>query len=169
MRIFRFICTLKQYVKALQLEKKNHKSSFAFLLRFSCEFAVKDDGGNFRMQKYTENLKKCIQNGLFVHMQGPPNTFFWKMLKKNYSEYFFKFIFLFESTILSVNNGKFHSNSCLGWTCSSISPMGSWILFFKASIVLWLVGVTFIFDGTPQIIIQRCQIEVAKRHQLCGW
>ena len=31
---------------------------------------------------------------------------------------------------------------------------------------LWLVGVTLIFDGTPQIIEQRCQIvaEVAKRH-----
>ena len=23
---------------------------------------------------------------------------------------------------------------------------------------LWLVGVTLIFDGTPQIIVQRCQI-----------
>ena len=24
----------------------------------------------------------------------------------------------------------------------------------------WLVGVTLIFDGTPQIIVQRCQIEM---------
>ena len=31
--------------------------------------------------------------------------FFWKMLKKT-TEYFLKFLFLFESTILPVNNGK---------------------------------------------------------------
>ena len=37
-------------------------------------------------------------------------TFFWKMLWKN-TEYFLKFRFLFESTILPVKNGKqFHSN-----------------------------------------------------------
>ena len=39
-----------------------------------------------------------------------------------------------------------------------ISPMVSRILSFKANIVLWRVGVTLIFDGNPQIIVQRCQI-----------
>ena len=40
--------------------------------------------------------------------------------------------------------------------CSCISPMTSRILSFKVSIVS--VGVTLIFEGTPQIIVQRCQI-----------
>ena len=31
------------------------------------------------------------------------------------------------------------------------------IFSFKVSICPWLVGVTLIFDGTPQIIVQRCQ------------
>ena len=35
-------------------------------------------------------------------VQGPPNTFFWKMLQKKLLEYFLKFLFLFESTILSL-------------------------------------------------------------------
>ena len=42
--------------------------------------------------------------------------------------------------------------------CSCISLMASQILSFKASICLWLGGVTLIFDCTPQIIVQRCQI-----------
>ena len=33
---------------------------------------------------------------------------------------------------------------------------------FKASNCLWLVGVKFIFDSTPQIIVQRCQIAAPK-------
>ena len=36
--------------------------------------------------------------------------------------------------------------------------MASQILSFKALIVLWLVGVTLIFDSSPQIIVQRYQI-----------
>ena len=37
--------------------------------------------------------------------------------------------------------------------------MASRILSFEASInCLWLVGVTLVFDGNPQIIVQRCQI-----------
>ena len=32
--------------------------------------------------------------------------FFWKILKKKSTEYFLKFLFLFESTILPANNGK---------------------------------------------------------------
>ena len=38
-------------------------------------------------------------------VQGPPNTFFWKMLLKKTSKFFSNF-FLFESTILPVNNEK---------------------------------------------------------------
>ena len=46
--------------------------------------------------------------------------------------------------------------------CSCISPMASRIVCFKASIG-WLVDVTLIFDnGTPQIIVQRCQIAAAR-------
>ena len=45
---------------------------------------------------------------------------------------------------------------------SCISPMASRILSFKGVNCLWLLGVTRIFDGTPQIIVQRCQI-VAQR------
>ena len=46
--------------------------------------------------------------------------FFENGLKKT-TEYFRKFLFLFESTILPVNNGKeFHSNGYLGWPCSRL-------------------------------------------------
>ena len=38
-----------------------------------------------------------------------------------------------------------------------ISPMAARILSFIVN-CLWLVSVTLIFDGTPQIIVQRCQI-----------
>ena len=39
-------------------------------------------------------------------MQGPPNTFFLENALKKTTEYFLKFLFLFERTILSINNGK---------------------------------------------------------------
>ena len=43
---------------------------------------------------------------------------------------------------------------------SGTLKMASRILCFKRqlSVSLWLVGVTLIFDGTPQITVQRCQI-----------
>ena len=41
--------------------------------------------------------------------------------------------------------------------CVQLYFIASRILSFKASIVSGLVGVTLIFDGTPQIIVQRCQ------------
>ena len=41
-----------------------------------------------RRKKKREKLLKLIFNFplvlLFLFLQGPPNTFFWKMLKKNY-------------------------------------------------------------------------------------
>ena len=46
--------------------------------------------------------KSCVNP---YYIPGPPNTFFWKMLKKT-TEYFLKFLILFGSTILPVNNGK---------------------------------------------------------------
>ena len=40
-------------------------------------------------------------------IQGSPNNFFFgKCFKTKLLEYFLKFLFLFESTILPVNNGK---------------------------------------------------------------
>ena len=101
-------------------------------------------------------------------LQGSPNTvFFWNALKKT-TEYFLKFLFLFEITILPVNKRKyFHLNSCLQFlstlsiVCSCISPMAPRILSFN---YLWLVGVTLIFDGTLQIIVLRCQIAVSAGH-----
>ena len=39
------------------------------------------------------------------YIQGPPNTFFLENALKKTSECFLKFIFLFVSTILPVNNG----------------------------------------------------------------
>ena len=50
------------------------------------------------------------------------------------------------------------SAGTLSLVCSCISPMTSRILFLKSVNCLFLVGVTLIFDGTPQIIVQRCQI-----------
>ena len=55
----------------------------------------------------------------YVH--GPPNAFFLENALKKATEYFLKYLFLFESTILPVNNGKqVHSNGCLGWPYSSL-------------------------------------------------
>ena len=81
-------------------------------------------------------------------VQCPPNTFFIGKWFKKTTEYFLKFLFLIESSILPVNNGKsFHLNGCLGWpirsvqlsalsiVCSCISPMTSRILSFKAEIL----------------------------------
>ena len=59
-------------------------------------------------------------------VQGPPNNFFFleNVLKKT-TEYFLKFLFLFECKILPVNNGnQFHSNGCLGWPCSNLVTIG---------------------------------------------
>ena len=44
---------------------------------------------------------------IFIIIQGPPTNFFLENAKKKKTtEYFLKFLFLFESTILPVNNGK---------------------------------------------------------------
>ena len=45
---------------------------------------------------------------LSIDIQGPPNNFFIleNTLKKKTAEYFLKFLFLFESKILAVNNEK---------------------------------------------------------------
>ena len=40
-----------------------------------------------------------------AYLKGPPNYFFLNALKKS-TEYFLKFLFLFESTIFRINNGK---------------------------------------------------------------
>ena len=54
-----------------------------------------------------KHLSKCFVFDHKIVTTGPPNTFFffWKILKRTY-EYFLKFGFFFESTILPVNNGK---------------------------------------------------------------
>ena len=100
-------------------------------------------------------------------------------LKKKTTEYFLKFLFLFESTILTVNNGKeFHqmAASAVHAVVYTIGPICKHIincvqLYFTngfTNIVLqrvnclWLVSVTLISDGTPQIIVQRCQIAASK-------
>ena len=45
--------------------------------------------------------------GSSMQVQGPPNTFlFLENVLKKTTEYFLKFLFLFENTILPVNNGK---------------------------------------------------------------
>ena len=41
-----------------------------------------------------------------VHTQGPPNTYFFENVLKKTNEYFLKYFFLFESTILPVNKVK---------------------------------------------------------------
>ena len=48
-------------------------------------------------QGFAQNLKYKVHQITFC---------FWKMIKKKTTEYFLKFLFLFESTILSVRNGK---------------------------------------------------------------
>ena len=54
--------------------------------------------------KIVSLTKDCNEQ---LYIQGPPNTFFFgKSLKKQTTEYLLKFLFLFESTILPVNNGK---------------------------------------------------------------
>ena len=101
-------------------------------------------------------------------------------LKKT-TEYFLKFICLFESAILPVNNGKnFHSNGYLGWPvvytifrhiidCVQLYFTNGFTNIVLYSInYLWFVGLILIFDGTPQIIMSNRRSEVAKRHQLCG-
>ena len=58
----------------------------------------------------------------------PQITFFGRCLKKT-PDYFLKFRFLFESTILLLYNGKyFHSNDCFAWPCSSLHDLSN----FKA-------------------------------------
>lgn len=52
-----------------------------------------------------------------------------------------------------------HVLSTLWIVCSCISPMPSRLLSFKAVI---LSGLTLIFDGTPQIIVQLCQFPAPK-------
>ena len=48
--------------------------------------------------------------------------------------------------------------STLSIVCIYISPMASGILSFKAPIVSGFDGIILIFDGIPQIIVQRCLI-----------
>ena len=58
---------------------------------------------SLRHKKILLFLMACV--GWYV--QGPPNTFFFleNALKKT-TEYFLKFLFIFESTILPINNEK---------------------------------------------------------------
>ena len=49
----------------------------------------------------------CQYIQTYLHKQGPPNTFFFgKCFKEKLLNIFSNFSFLFESTILPVNNGK---------------------------------------------------------------
>ena len=109
--------------------------------------------------------------------------FFGKCFKET-TEYYLKFLFLFKSIILPVNKGKIkwlhrlamqqptrsvQFLNTLSIVCNCISPMASRILSFKASIVSELVSVTLIFDSTPQIIDQRCQIAAPRQpNDICS-
>lgn len=81
---------------------------------------------------------------------------------------------LFESTTLVVNSGdKCHVNMA-AWVGYTMGPIFKHIidsvqLYFgndlrnivlESANFLWLVGVTLILGGSPQIIVQRCQIGV---------
>ena len=48
---------------------------------------------------------KC-KDAILPILQGPTNTFLLENALKKTTEYFPKFLLLFESTILAVNNGK---------------------------------------------------------------
>ena len=112
-------------------------------------------------------LSYCL---LFAHIQGPPNTFFRKMLKKNYwifsqiSFFYLKvqsFQLIMENNFIQMAASAGHVvaytiGSIFKHMCSCISPMASQILSFVNC--LWLVDATLIFDGTLQIMVQRCQI-----------
>ena len=74
------------------------------------------------------------------------------------------FFFFLENALKKMENNSQSVRflSTLSIVCSSISPMASRILSFEGVNFLGLIGVTFIFDGTPQIIVQRCQISAPK-------
>ena len=65
--------------------------------------------------------------------------------------------FFFSCSIWQQPTRSLQFLSILSIVCSCILPMALRILFFKMSIV-----VTLIFDGTPQIIVERCQIAVPR-------
>ena len=88
---------------------------------------------------------------VLTHIGFAKYLFLENALKKT-TEYFLKFLFFFESTILPVNNGQMAASaghaaaytigflSTLSIACSCISPTASRILSFKASIVSGLSG-----------------------------
>ena len=64
---------------------------------------------NYLLQPLNQNYDQASQTTYVVcinFIKDPPNNFFFENALKNITEYFFKFLFLFESTILPVNNGK---------------------------------------------------------------
>lgn len=98
------------------------------------------------------------------------------IIAKCTAEYFLGTLFLFESTIRPVNNRKyfFQMAASAGHTVSySTLPIFknfidcvqlfitndlTNIVLQKGANCLWFVGLTLIFDGASQIIVQRCQI-----------
>ena len=73
------------------------------------------------IERVTRTIHLNLQSYLLLHLQkkkegraerthnllqGPPNNFFLENALKKTTEYFLKFRFLFESTILPVNNEK---------------------------------------------------------------
>ena len=66
---------------------------------------------SWKIQKLTWNseagtLQSCFFGILFEYTGSDKYLFFGKCFKKKTTEYLLKFVFLFESTILPVNNRK---------------------------------------------------------------
>ena len=107
-----------------------------------------------------------------IQIQGPSNTFFVVNAIKKLLNIFSNFFFYLkvQSFRLIIENNSFQMAASVGhavaYTIDSIFKhiIDSVQLHGFTNIVLWsvnclwFVGVTLIFDGTPQIIVQRCQI-----------
>ena len=97
---------------------------------------------------------------IFVYTGSAKYRFFWKMLLKKllniYSNFFYlkvqSFRLIMENNFIQVAASAGHA---LAYTIGSIFKhiIDCVQLYFNC---LWLVGVTLIFDGTPQIIVLRC-------------
>ena len=78
--------------------RKSHLVLPQTLKSFPAQVVGNVSGKWKRIEIMFKNMVKFI-------VQDPPNAFFGKCFKKS-TEYFLKFVFLFESAILPVNNGK---------------------------------------------------------------
>ena len=111
----------------------------------------------------------CINNRTFLFLifiytytGSAKYLIFLENLKKKTTEYFLKFLFFYfkvQSFQLIMEKSFIQMAASAGHTAVANYRLCAAVLHqLLHEYYLWIVSITLIFDGSPEIIVQRCQI-----------